>query len=169
MKRFICSLIALVCVFSFICFTGSGSTAKADKVELPSLPAINAAEQLYQSLLQATQSRNIDNPYTITGASYPQPGSTLKKGQKFELKGLIKADVPILVVDGVVYNTNTGYVELDPVQIYPKKKQVEIYPTRINTGLKFGKLPAGNFTLLICVHTEKYGYRQLIKTSFKVR
>ena len=168
MKRFICSLIALVCVFSFVCFTGSGSTAKADKVELPSLPAINAAEQLYQSLLQAVQGQNAQHTITISNASYPKPGSTHKKGQKFELKGLISSTDKITNVCGFVGVPNSDVMVLGPVDIYPNSKSVQIYTSRINTGLKFGKLPKGTFTLIIKAETN-YTEKVLVNSTFHVK
>ena len=46
MKRFVSLLIALVCVFSFLCITGSGSTAKADKVKVTQQQVVNHANKL---------------------------------------------------------------------------------------------------------------------------
>ena len=169
MKRFICSLIALICVFSFICITDSGSTVLAeDKVNLPTFQHINTAEQLHQSLLQKTESKKAKTTLTITGASYPKPGSTHKKGKKFELKGLIQSNEIIHDVYGLVYDAYTYEIKLGLVQISPAKKSVQIYNTKINTCLKFGQLPAGTYTLLIGASTAEY-HKELINSTFYVK
>ncbi len=169
MKRFISSLIAIMCVFSFICITDPSSTALAEsKIKLPTLQFINAADQLQQSLLQKIESQKAKTTLTITGASYPKPGSTHKKGKSFELKGLIKSNEIIHDVYGLVYDANTYEIKLGLVQISPATKSVQIYNTRINTGLKFGKLPVGTYTLLIGASTAEF-HKELIKSTFYVK
>lgn len=283
MKRFISLLIALVCVFSFLCLTGSGSTAKADKVKVTPQQVINHANALKgtsftrgyclgwvatkfwqglgvpkstsccaynygRSRIVSTSQNNIpigadvffssssgkcgtcgNHPghigvhvgngkvvnlihyssdpsdkskvrintiseilgwgykfmgwgyhdgvsivnefFDISGASFPKNGSTLPKGKGFELKGLISSDDKITHVRGYVYQSvnNSCVMKLGPVDIYPNSNSIQIYTSTINTGLKFGQLPVGTFTLVINAETAKYGEKCFVNTTFNIK
>lgn len=101
----------------------------------------------------------------ISGASYPK--GTLKKGKGFELKGKITASENITEIVGTVKDTKTGKTKASS-SIKPNAKSVQIYTSKINTGIKFGNLPEGSYQLIITVKT-KSGSKEVVKTSFTVK
>ncbi len=101
----------------------------------------------------------------ISGASYPK--GTLKKGKGFELKGKITANENITEIMGTVKDTKTGKTKASS-SIKPNAQSVQIYTSKINTGIKFGNLPEGSYQLSIVVKT-KSGSKEVVKTTFTVK
>lgn len=103
----------------------------------------------------------------ISGIKYP--AGERKEGLSFELKGKIDCSENIISIEGAVYDLDTNSLaefstQVNPAIITPNKRSVEIYPTAINTSLKFGDLSAGDYRYELKAKTES-GYETVLVSS----
>ena len=91
---------------------------------------------------------NSSSTLKINMTSYPS--GTLTKGKSFNLAGTVSSNYNIKKIKAKVIYTQTGSLALGEVEYNPSNtKSVQIKDTVINKNLKFGSLPAGEFTLII--------------------
>lgn len=117
---------------------------------------------------------------TITISGQAAPSGKREKGAGFELKGTITSNENITSVVGTVYDQNTGKkpsfsTKVNPATINPNAKSVDIATYKIsgssltiNTSLKFGELPVGEYRYELVATTSSGYSKTVINSSFSV-
>lgn len=93
--------------------------------------------------------------FSLTGVQAPE--GDLAKGSRFPLRGVIGADAPILYVEAVILDRQTGQPALEAVRAEPDPMatslnvNADVNGVNINSTLTFGKLAKGWYTYRVTV------------------